>query len=118
MALKKKIIIDATGVPADYHVVDGVNVSRSTNFTSAMVMSYYTEDAFKAGKSPLAMATAITLVGTPPDGTDSFRHAEKLLAQPEPADGADDPTLYAGTRNRYVFADAQIVPDAEKTIAS
>lgn len=116
MALKKTILIDAIGVPAAYHVIDGVNVSRSSNTTSAMVLSYYTEETFKAGKSPLGMATSIALTGIPPEGTDSFRHAEQMLVQAKAAEGDTDPTQYFGTQNRYLFSGAEIVADAVKTI--
>lgn len=108
MALKKSILIDAIGVPAAFHVVDNVNVSRSTNFTSAMVLSYYTEETYKAAKQPLGMATSIMLTGTPAEGVDCFRYVEQMLVQAEPKDGADDPTLYPGSQNRYLFAGAEI----------
>lgn len=116
MALKKTIVIDAIGVPATYHVIDGVTVSRSSNTTSAMVMSYYTEETFKAGKSPLGMATSIALVGSPPEGADSFRYAEQMLVQAKPAEADADPTQYFSTQNRYLYSGAEIVADAVKTI--
>ncbi|ASL45132.1 hypothetical protein bAD24_I16785 [Burkholderia sp. AD24] len=112
MALKKEIVIDSIGVPAQYHVVDNVNVSRSSNITSAVVLSYYTEAMYKAGKNPLGMATSIMLTGIPEAGSDPFRYAEQLLAQAQPADGKEDTTLYPGVQNRYLYAGAQIVPDA------
>ena len=109
MALKKTITIQSIGVPAAYHVVDNVNVSKSTNFTSAVVLSYFTEETFRAGKQPLSNPIAITLAGVPPEGSDFFHYAEQALTQKEPADGEADPSFYPGTQNRYLFADAEIV---------
>ncbi|MGQ7934693.1 hypothetical protein [Paraburkholderia sp. D1E] len=108
MALKKTILIDSIGVPAAFHVVDNVNVSRSSNITAVMVTSYYTEETCKAGKQPLGMATSIALVGIPDEGVDCFRYAEQMLAQKVPEDGANEPTLYPGSQNRYLFAGAEI----------
>lgn len=109
MALKKTITIESIGVPASYHVVDNVNVSKSTNFTSAIVLSYYTEETFKAGKQPLSNPISIMIAGVPPEGSDFFHYAEQVLSQKEPADGEADPTFYAVTQNRYLFADAKII---------
>jgi hypothetical protein len=114
MALKKTILIDSIGVPAQYHVVDNVNISRSSNCISAMVLSYFTEDSFKAGKAQLGMATAITIPGVPPKGVDSFLYAEQMLVQSEPDDGEEIATVWVGAQNRYLYADAEIVPDIER----
>ncbi|MFM0608639.1 hypothetical protein PQR05_29335 [Paraburkholderia sediminicola] len=108
MALKKSIVIDATGVPATHHVVDGVNVSKSSKITNVIVLSYYNESTLTAGKQPVGSPISIMIEAIPPDGADSFAFAEKALVQKAPDDGGSTSPTF-GVQNRYLFAGAEII---------
>ncbi|CAG9228939.1 hypothetical protein [Burkholderia vietnamiensis] len=108
MAIKKAVVLDATGATAEYHVVRQVSIDSLSKTTSAMVMSYVSADAFASGKQPLQGATTIFVQGTPADNEGAWAYVENKLIEAQPA--TVDPTVnslpYAV--NRYMLADGTI----------
>lgn len=111
MAIKKEVVMDATGASASYHVIGNVSIDATAKVTIATVMSYVSEDTFKADKLPLQGGQSISVSGMPKDNEGAFAYIQKRLVEPKPAGdnkAADTPMLY-GSVDRYMLADGEIV---------
>jgi hypothetical protein len=106
MALKKSVVIDSIGVPADHHTVRQVTLDASAQSTIVAIDSYYSAATYRAGKSQIGYIS-ITLNELPNAGEDAFAFAERALCASVPAN--PDPTQIPGSTNRYLFAGAKVV---------
>lgn len=111
MAIKKNLVLDATGAPAAYHVVSNVALDASSKYTSATVQSYVSESTFKSGKLPLQGGIQIFVSGIPAADEGAFAYIQRRLVEPK-VDG-NDPSAGApmipNAGNRYLLAGGEIV---------
>lgn len=98
-----------TGAEADAHVIQRVTLDYSgTTWTTALIASYLSQEAFSEGLFPLYMQE-IKLDGLPPTDQDPQAWTELQLVQAAP-DGAT--SVYA---NRYVFAGGELIQESTST---
>lgn len=82
MAIKKDITLDATGGVANFHTVRVVALELMAKTTNATLMSYVSEDAFKAGKQPATFQMITVAVnGLPADGQSALDYVEAELVR-------------------------------------
>ncbi|WP_213766745.1 hypothetical protein [Caballeronia sp. dw_19] len=108
--LKKIVTIASNGVPAEIHVIDGVQLNKSAAQTTVSVQSYFDKKALDDKLQYIAVST-ITIKGLPGKGVDAFEFAELELVKEKPVDESTDnaPAYYQGGLSRYAFAGAEIV---------
>ncbi len=108
MALKKEILIAATGAPATVHRVDSVTLNKIANTTIAVVSCFYSSTALAQGLNPLAQLS-IQLDGLPAKGQNGFDFAEASLAAAAPDGATVDPVIHQFGVDRYTFAGAEVI---------
>jgi hypothetical protein len=99
MAIKKPIILEATGGTAEYHVVRLVGLDLVARTTLATLVSYVSEATFKEGRQPATFQMiSVTVEGLPSKGEDpvEFLEPELVAVQPEDADTKGNRYLFAG----------------------
>lgn len=107
MSLKKVIVIGSIGVPASHHVIRRYTVDLNAKTTAVEIASFYDAEVAANGAQAIGMAN-VSISEVPPKGADLLDFCERKLAEPVPADAGTEPTS-AGSPNRYLFADAEIV---------
>lgn len=97
-----------TGATANCHVIQRVTLDYSgTTWTTALIASYLSQEAFNEGLFPLYMQE-IKLDGLPPTDQDPRDYAGSVLVQAAPDDTAN-------SGNRYTFAGGTIADSTPST---
>lgn len=110
MAIKKDITLDTTGGTAGYHYVQAVTIDRMSKVTTATVVSYVSEDTFKAGKQPISFPMVVATQGLPEAGADAFAYVEAELVKEAPAEAdAAQVSMAPYMANRYLLAGGTVV---------
>lgn len=106
MPLKKIVEIASIGVPASFHVVRRVTVDLQMKQSTVDVASFYNREVAQQGAQSIGIAT-VQVDSVPGKGEDLTRFAERVLIE-QPSERIDPSTL---PPNRFVFAEAEVVPD-------
>lgn len=82
MPIIKDLILEATGGNASFHVVASISLDLVAKTTMGTLVSFVSEDTYKAGKNPATFQRIIASVeGLPPDAESPLAFIEAELVK-------------------------------------